>query len=121
LRAIEELMFKRGLVVSYETTLSRCDKSGASFAHRRKAARAIPAQHGHLDDMFFSLRGEPYQLWRTVDQHGIELDILLQKRRDKAAAKRLFKRLLASCPDVPCKIVTDQRRSCPATKDVIPD
>ncbi|CAB3773932.1 hypothetical protein LMG29542_07511 [Paraburkholderia humisilvae] len=47
------------------------------------------------------LRGEPYVLWRAVDQHGAELDILLQKQRDKSAAKRFFKRLLASCPDGP--------------------
>ena len=33
---------------------------------------------------------------------------LLQKLRDKAAAKRFFKRVLASCPEVPRKIVTDQ-------------
>lgn len=33
------------------------------------------------------LRGEPYLLWRAVDEHGAELDILLQQRRDKAAAK----------------------------------
>ncbi|MGF6931010.1 transposase-like protein [Paraburkholderia sp. UCT70] len=55
-----------------------------------------------------SLHGEAYVLWRDVDQHGIELDILLQKRRDKAAAKRFFKRGLAACPEVPKKIVTDQ-------------
>jgi transposase-like protein len=42
------------------------------------------------------LRGEPYLLWRAVDEHGVELDILLQKRRDKAAAKRFFKRMLRS-------------------------
>jgi hypothetical protein len=40
--------------------------------------------------MFVTLRGEPYLLWRAVDEHGAELDILLQKRRDKAAAKRLL-------------------------------
>jgi putative transposase len=42
--------------------------------------------------MFITLRGEPYLLWRAVDEHGAELDILVQKRRDKAAAKRCFKR-----------------------------
>jgi putative transposase len=35
---------------------------------------------------------------------------LAQKRGDKAAAKRFFKRL-ASCPQAPSKIVTDQLRS----------
>jgi len=50
-----------------------------------------PGSTWHLDEMFVTLRGEPYLLWRAVDQHGAELDILLQKRRDKAAAKRFFK------------------------------
>jgi hypothetical protein len=40
---------------------------------------------------------------------------LVQKRRDKAAAKRFFKRVLRSSP-VPRKIVTDQLRSYPAAK-----
>jgi putative transposase len=35
-------------------------------------------------------------LWRAVDAHGAELDILLQKLRDKAAAKRCSKRVLLS-------------------------
>ena len=65
--------------------------------------------------MFVTLRGEPYLLWRAVDEYGAELDILLQKRRDKAAAKRFFKRVLRSNP-VPRKIVTDQLRSYPAAK-----
>jgi putative transposase len=46
---------------------------------------------------------------------GGELDILLQKRRDKAAAKRFFKRVLRSSP-VPRKIVTDQLRSYSGAK-----
>jgi putative transposase len=70
--------------------------------------------------MFVTLRGEPYLLWRAVDEQGAELDILLQKRRDKAAAKRFFKRVLRSSP-VPRKIVTDQLRSYPAAKAEIPE
>ena len=54
-------------------------------------------------------------LWRAVDEHGMELDVLLQKHRDKAAAKRFFRRILRSNP-VPRKIVTDQLRSYPAAK-----
>ena len=52
---------------------------------------------------------------------GAELDILLQKRRDKAAAKRFFRRVLASCSEAPRKIVTDQLRSYPAAKAEIPE
>jgi putative transposase len=71
--------------------------------------------------MFVTLRGEPYLLWRAVDQHGAEFDVLVQKRRDKVAAKRFFSRVLAACPEVPRKIVTDQLRSYPAAKAEIPE
>jgi DDE domain/RibD C-terminal domain len=33
-------------------------------------------------------------LWRAVDQTGIVLDVLVQRRRDKQAAKRLLRKLL---------------------------
>jgi putative transposase len=80
-----------------------------------KAERRKPDNTWHLDEMFITLRGEPYLLWRAVNQHGAELDILLQKTRDKAAAKRFFKRVLRSNL-VPRKIFTDQLRSYPAAK-----
>lgn len=50
----------------------------------------------------------------------MELDVLLQKSRDKAAAKRFFRRILRSNP-VPQKIVTDQLRSYPAAKAEVPE
>lgn len=120
LRDIEELLFERGVIVSHESIRRWVDKFDAGFAHRVKAARRKPGTTWHLDELFVTLRGEPYVLWRAVDQHGAELDILLQNRRDKAAAKRFFKRVLAACTEVPRKIVTDQLRSYPAAKVEIP-
>ncbi|NVH78579.1 IS6 family transposase, partial [Paraburkholderia sp. JPY432] len=66
LRDIEELLFERGVVVSYETIRRWCDKFGAGFAHRVKAARRKPGRTWHLDEVFVTLRGEPYLLWRAV-------------------------------------------------------
>jgi len=59
---IEELLFERGVVVSYETILRSCDKLGPSFAHRE------PGTIWHPGEVFVTLHGEPYQLWRAVDQ-----------------------------------------------------
>lgn len=120
LRDIEELLLERGVTVTYESVRRWCDRFGAPFARRAKAARGRPGSTWHLDELFVNLRGEPYVLWRAVDEHGTELDVLLQKRRDKAAAKRFFKRVLRSAP-VPRRIVTDQLRSYPAAKAVIPE
>lgn len=120
LRDIEELLFERGMVVSHETIRRWCDKFGAGFARRTKATRRQPGSIWHLDEMVVMLRGEPHLLWRAVDQHGAELDILLQQWRDKSAAKRFFERLLCAGP-VPHTIVTDQLRSYPAAIAEIPE
>ncbi|MFM0069368.1 IS6 family transposase [Paraburkholderia aspalathi] len=120
LRDIEELLFKHGVTVRYETIRRWCQKFGAGFVRRVKAARRKPGSTWHLDEMFVTLRGEPYLLWRAVDEHGVELDIMLQERCDKAAAKRFFTRVLRSNP-APRKIVTDQLRSYPAAKSDIPE
>lgn len=114
-RDIGELLLERGVVVTYEAIRCWCDKFGAGFAHCAKAERRKPGSTWHLDEMFVTLRGEPYLLWRAVDEYGVELDVLVQKRRDKAAAMRFFGRLLRS------KIVTDQLRSYPAAKAAIPE
>src|SRR5258706_4531472 len=90
LLAMAGLLFERGVTVSYETIRRWCEKFGAGFAHRVKAVHRKPGSTWHLDKMFVTLRGEPYLLWRAVDEHGVELDILLQKRRDKASRQAVF-------------------------------
>lgn len=110
LRDIEELLFERGVVASYESVHNWCDRFGPMFAYQVKAVRPRTGTTWHLEELFVRLRGEPYVLWRAVDEHGVELDVLLQKHRDKTAAKRFFRKMLRSYP-VPRKIVTDQLRS----------
>ncbi|MFM0061393.1 IS6 family transposase [Paraburkholderia phytofirmans] len=120
LRDIEELLLERGVSVTCESVRNWCDRFGAQFAHCAKAVRRRPGSTWHLDELFVKLRGEPYVLWRAVDEHGMELDVLLQKKRDKAAAKRFFRQILRSNP-APRKIVTDQLRSYPAAKAELPE
>ncbi|RQH04996.1 IS6 family transposase [Paraburkholderia dinghuensis] len=120
LRDIEELLLERGVSVTYESIRNWCDRFGAQFVRRAKASRGTPGSTWHLDEVFVKLQGEPYVLWRAVDEHGTELDVLLQKRRDKTAAKRFFSKVLRSHP-VPTKIVTDQLRSYPAAKAELPE
>jgi putative transposase len=60
-------------------------------------------------------------LWRAVDQDGNVLDILVQPRRDKKAAKKFFRKLLKGCQYVPRVIITDQLKSYGAAKrEVLP-
>ena len=56
-------------------------------------------------------------LWRAVDQDGDVLDILVQRWRDKKAAKKFFRKLLKGLRYVPRVLITDKLRSYSAAKD----
>ncbi len=66
--------------------------------------------------------GKQHYLWRAVDQDGEVVDVFLQTRRDGAAAKRFFKRLIRVHKEEPRKIVTDKLRSYGvAHRELVPD
>lgn len=50
--------------------------------------------------------GKQHYLWRAVDQDGEVIDVFLQVRRDGAAAKRFFTRLLKAHQCEPRKIIS---------------
>jgi IS1 family transposase len=64
-----------------------------------------------LDEVFVKINGVQKYLWRAVDQDGNVLDILLQNRRDGAAARRFLRKLLKKTRSVPRVVVTDKLRS----------
>jgi putative transposase len=51
--------------------------------------------------VFLTIHGERHYLWRAVDQDGNVLDILVQRRRNKRAAKKFFRKLLKELTYVP--------------------
>ena len=51
-----------------------------------------------------------------VDQEGFVLDVLVQSRRDKKAAKRLLRKLLKKQGRAPRVLITDKLRSYAAAK-----
>ena len=57
------------------------------------------------------INGKQLYLWRAVDQDGEVVDVYLRAKRDGAAAKCFFRRLLRSHGGEPRKIVTDKLRS----------
>ena len=80
---------------------------------RRSApsSNADAPMHGDtwlIDELFVSIKGQRHYLWRAIDQDADEIDILLQKLRNAAAAKRFFRRLLTSERTSPNRLVTDK-------------
>ena len=65
----------------------------------------------YLDEVFTKIHGEHVYLWRAVDQDGDSLDILVQKRCNKKAAKRFLRKLLKGQGATPRSMITDKLRS----------
>jgi putative transposase len=120
-RDVEELLFARGVIVSYEAIRKWCQKFGQSYANQLRRRRPRPGDKWHCDEMFLTINDERHYLWRAVDQDGYVLDILVQRRRDKQAAKRFFRKLLKGLRYVPWVIITDQLKSYGAAKrEILP-
>jgi transposase-like protein len=115
-RDVEELLAERGLDVSYETVRRWVLKFGPAIARKLRRLRPRPTHTWHLDEMVVSIQGRRMYLWRAVDSEGEILDILLQPRRDIAAALRLMRRLLKKHGYAPSVLVTDKLPSYGAAR-----
>ena len=115
-------MAERGITVSYESIRLWCIKFGPKYARRLKRKHQGYGDTFFIDEVFVKTGGKQHYLWRAVDQDGEVVDVFLQVRRDGAAAKRFFKRLLKAHYGEPRKIVTDKLRSYGvARRELIPD
>ena len=121
-RDIEDLPAERGIIVTRESIRLSCIKFGALYARRLKRKRGGYGDTFYIDEVFVKINGKQHYLWRAVDQDGEVVDVYLQAKRDGAAAKRLFRRLLRSHGSEPRKIVTDKLRSYSvAQRELIPE
>ncbi len=69
-RDVEELLAKRGIIVSYETVRQWCRKFGPEYARKLKRRQGRLGDIWHVDEVFMKIRGERHYLWRAVDQDG---------------------------------------------------
>src|ERR671911_282235 len=121
LRMVEEMLAARGIVVSHETVRQWALKFGQEFANRIRRRLPRAGDKWHLDEVAIKIAGVTHWLWRAVDQTGIVLDVLVQSRRDKRAAKRLLRKLLKRQGQAPRVMITDKLASYSAAKrEVMP-
>ena len=110
-RDIEDLLAEKGISVSYEAIRLWCIKFGPSYARKLKQRHRGFGDTFYLDEVFIKINGIQHYLWRAVDQDGEVVDVFVQSRRNGAAARQFFKRLLRSNGGPPRMIVTDKLAS----------
>ncbi|WP_414445617.1 IS6 family transposase [Burkholderia sp. 22PA0106] len=118
LRMVEEMLAARGIELTYETVRCWATKFGLAIARRIRSTASSRSDKWHLDEVAVTIRGVKHWLWRAVDQYGAVLDVLIQRQRDTAAAKRLMRKLLKR-HGRPRVIVTDKLRSYAAANTAL--
>src|SRR5215813_5147560 len=66
-RDVEELLFVRAVIVSYEAIRKWCRKCGQQYVNQLRRRRPRPGDTWHLAEVFLTLNGERHSWWRAVD------------------------------------------------------
>jgi len=107
-RDIEDVLARRGIVVTHESIRLWRNNFGPRYAHRLRRGHRGYGDTVFMDDVFVRIRGKYRYLWRAADQDGDVVDVLLQERPDATAAKHFFWHLLDRLGSEPRTIVTDK-------------
>jgi putative transposase len=92
LRMVEELLAARCIIVGPESVRQWARKFGQQFANQIRRRLSRLATNG-ICTRSCSNTGVKHWLWRAVDQAGIVLNVLVQRRRNRGD-----ERLLAADP-----------------------
>ena len=117
LRHVEDLLFERGIDISYESVRYWWNRFGPLFAaeirKRRIRRHLYSSWRWHVDEVFVRINGELYYLWRAVDHEGEVLEAFVSNKRDHKAALWFLKKAMKRYGRTKA-IVTDGLASYPA-------
>ncbi len=98
-RDVEDLLAKRGIVVSFETIRQWCGKFGPGYAARLKKRQGRLGDTWHLDEVFITIRGQ-----RFLSVHGVIQNLFRVGRHmlHAANARLLRARAFSDWQEVTC-------------------
>ena len=106
-RDLEDIMEERGVDVDHATLNRWVISFSPLIAANAQARKRSTAVSWRVDETYIKVRGKWMYHYRAVDRDGQTLDFMLAERRDKAAARRFFKRAIGT-NGVPDRVVIDK-------------
>ncbi len=106
-RDLEKIMEERGADVDHATLNRWVVKFSPLIAAHAQARKRPTAVFWRMDETYIKVKGRWTYYYRAVDNKGQTLDFMLSERRNKAAARRFFKRAIGS-NGVPDRVVIDK-------------
>jgi transposase-like protein len=115
-RDVEELLAERGVSVDHVSVYRWVQRFTVEFIEAARPARRVVGDRWFVDETYVKMSGQWTYLYRTVDQHGQVIDVLLSTKRDLTAARAFFTRAL-SLGAVPVEVTNDRARFYPRVLD----
>jgi transposase-like protein len=116
-RDVEELLVERGVEVDHVTVYRWVQRFTPLLADAARPCRHSPGDRWFVDETYVKVNGVWRYVYRAVDQHGQIIDVLVSPRRDANAARRFFRRALATLKVTPTEVVTDAAPVYPRVLD----
>jgi len=106
-RELQEILDERGISVDHATLNRWVVRYSPQIAEQAQRRKRRTASSWRVDETYIKVKGKWTYLYRAVDHDGQTLDFLLSERRDLAAARRFFKKTIAT-NGVPERVVIDK-------------
>ncbi|OKI58011.1 IS6 family transposase [Micromonospora sp. CB01531] len=116
-RDVEELLIERGVEVDHVTVFRWVQRFTPLLTDAARFCRRSPGDRWFVDETYVKVNGVWRYVYRAVDQYGQVIDVLVSARRDAAAARRFFRRALATLKVTPSEVVTDAATVYPRVLD----
>jgi IS6 family transposase len=109
-RDLEELLAERGIEVDHVTLYRWVQRFAPLLGDAARPRRHAVGGRWFVDETYVKVAGRWRYVYRAVDEHGQVIDVYVSARRDIAAARRFFTRMLAADGE-PEEVVTDRARA----------
>jgi transposase-like protein len=115
--AVIIVLVERGVEVDHVTVYRWVQRFSPLLAEAARFCRHSPGDRWFVDETYVKVNRVWHYVYRAVDEHGQVIDVLVSVRRDAAAARRFFRRALATLKVTPTEVVTDAAAVYPAVLD----
>ena len=106
---------EHGWKVNHTSIFRWVQRYGPELAARCRAFLKPTNRSYRVDETYIKVKGEDRYLYRAVDSTGQTIDFLLTAKRDKASAKRFFRKALTSVGNVRPRVINvDKNPAYPA-------
>ncbi|MDR6434379.1 IS6 family transposase [Brucella pseudogrignonensis] len=106
-RDLQEIMAERGVDIDHATLNRWVVRYAPQIAGQAQKRKQPTSGSWRVDETYIKVKGKWTYLYRAVDHDGQTLEFMLSEHRNIGAARRFFKKAIAS-NGVPHKVVIDK-------------